>query len=183
MLAQASPQLPAYIDDVGHPIMFRADDPVLARVRQLALSLPSSAEKISHGRPTFYTTKNFAYYGGSVKVDGIWVEHEQSLLVLRPALAVAARDEREQRDTATVLPQKHRPVRAQRRAPCRGRRRAQRPTPQDPRLETPRRGTRRATVNNRSLKPLVLRRPDEFAEPRGIKNVRNAESDARSHRG
>jgi predicted DNA-binding protein (MmcQ/YjbR family) len=62
--------------------MFRDDDPVLARVRQLALSLPGSAEKVSHGRPAFYTTKIFAYYGGSVKVDGVWVEHDQSLLVL-----------------------------------------------------------------------------------------------------
>lgn len=62
--------------------MFRDDDPVLARVRQLALGMPGSAEKISHGRPAFYTTKIFAYYGGSVKVDGVWVEHEQSLLVL-----------------------------------------------------------------------------------------------------
>jgi len=62
--------------------MFRDDDSVLARVRQLALSLPGSAEKISHGRPAFYTTKIFAYYGGAVKVDGVWVEHDQSLLVL-----------------------------------------------------------------------------------------------------
>lgn len=62
--------------------MFRDDDPVLARARQLALSLPGSAEKISHGRPTFYTKKVFAYYGGSVKIDGVWVEHEHSLLVL-----------------------------------------------------------------------------------------------------
>ncbi len=62
--------------------MFRDDDPVLARVRQVALGFPGSAEKISHGRPAFYTTKIFAYYGGSVKVDGVWVEHGQSLLVL-----------------------------------------------------------------------------------------------------
>lgn len=62
--------------------MFRDDDPMLARVRQIALGFPGSAEKISHGRPAFYTTKIFAYYGGSVKVDGVWVEHDQSLLVL-----------------------------------------------------------------------------------------------------
>jgi len=67
---------------VGHPIRFRDDDPMLARVRQIALGLPASAEKISHGRPAFHTTKIFAYYGGSVKDDGVWVEHEQSLLVL-----------------------------------------------------------------------------------------------------
>lgn len=67
---------------MGHPIRFRDDDPMLARVRQIALGLPASAEKISHGRPAFHTTKIFAYYGGSVKDDGVWVEHEQSLLVL-----------------------------------------------------------------------------------------------------
>ncbi len=73
---------PAYNDGVGHPIKFRDDDPLLARVRQLARSLPGSAEKISHGRPAFFTTKIFAYFGGSVKVDGVWVEHDRSLLVL-----------------------------------------------------------------------------------------------------
>lgn len=62
--------------------MFREDDPVLARVRRISLGFPASAEKISHGRPAFYTTKIFAYYGGSVKIDGVWAEHEQSLLVL-----------------------------------------------------------------------------------------------------
>ncbi|MGI8578206.1 MAG: MmcQ/YjbR family DNA-binding protein [Nocardioidaceae bacterium] len=67
---------------MDHPIMFRDDDPVLARIRRIAHGFPGSAEKISHGRPAFYTIKIFAYYGGSVKVDGVWVEHDQSLLVL-----------------------------------------------------------------------------------------------------
>lgn len=62
--------------------MFRGDDPLLARVRLLTGSFPGTVEKISHGRPAFFTTKVFAYYGGSVKVDGVWVEHDQSLLVL-----------------------------------------------------------------------------------------------------
>ncbi len=62
--------------------MFRDDDPVLARVRQRALGFPGSAEKTSHGRPAFCTKKIFAYFGGSVKVGGVWVEHAQSLLVL-----------------------------------------------------------------------------------------------------
>lgn len=64
-----------------HPQMFDNDDPVLARVRGLALALPGSAEKVSHGRPAFYTTKVFAYYGGSTKVDGAWVRHDQSVVV------------------------------------------------------------------------------------------------------
>ena len=62
--------------------MFDDDDPLLARVRGIALGLPGAAEKVSHGRPAFFTTKVFAYYGGSVKVDGEWVQHEQSVMVL-----------------------------------------------------------------------------------------------------
>ncbi len=70
---------------MAHPQMFRDDDPVLHRVRAVALALPDAAEKVSHGRPAFHTTKVFAYYGGSVKVDGAWVQHEQAVLVLPDA--------------------------------------------------------------------------------------------------
>lgn len=71
--------------------MFDDDDPVLARVRRIALALPDAAEKVSHGIPAFYTTKVFAYYGGSVKTDGGYERRPESLLVLadpaeRPAL-------------------------------------------------------------------------------------------------
>jgi predicted DNA-binding protein (MmcQ/YjbR family) len=62
--------------------MFDEADPVLNRVRTLALAFPDAAEKISHGHPAFFTTKVFAYYGGSVKVDGEYQRHEQSVLVL-----------------------------------------------------------------------------------------------------
>ncbi|MFF5173369.1 MmcQ/YjbR family DNA-binding protein [Micromonospora sp. NPDC000089] len=65
-----------------HPIMFDDADPILARLRALALAFPDAAEKISHGHPAFYTTKVFAYYGGSVKVDGALRRHEHALLVL-----------------------------------------------------------------------------------------------------
>ena len=67
---------------VAHPIMFDDADPVLGRVRELALAFPDAAEKISHGHPAFYTTKVFAYYGGSVKVDGVYRQHEHSVVVL-----------------------------------------------------------------------------------------------------
>ncbi|HEY0001431.1 MAG TPA: MmcQ/YjbR family DNA-binding protein [Actinoplanes sp.] len=67
---------------MAHPIMFDDDDPILGRVRELALALPDAAEKISHGHPAFFTTKVFAYYGGSVKVDGVYQRHEHSVLVL-----------------------------------------------------------------------------------------------------
>jgi hypothetical protein len=67
---------------VAHPKMFDDDDPILARVRELALDLPSSAEKVSHGRPAFFTTKVFAYYGGSLRLDGEWIPHDHALIVL-----------------------------------------------------------------------------------------------------
>ncbi len=62
--------------------MFDDDDPFLARVRAMALAFPDSNEKVSHGRPAFFTKKVFAYYGGSLKVDGEWVQHGQSLVVM-----------------------------------------------------------------------------------------------------
>jgi predicted DNA-binding protein (MmcQ/YjbR family) len=62
--------------------MFDDDDPVLARVRDLALAMPGVQEKVSHGRPAFFTKKVFCYYGGSVKVDGDWVQHPQCVVVL-----------------------------------------------------------------------------------------------------
>ena len=63
--------------------MFDRNDPVLARVRTIALAFPEAAEKISHGRPAFFTKKVFAYYGGSVRRGaGDWVQHPQSVMVL-----------------------------------------------------------------------------------------------------
>lgn len=67
---------------MAHPIMFDEADPFLARLRALALALPGAAEKISHGHPAFFTAKVFAYYGGSVKVDGVYQRHDRALLVL-----------------------------------------------------------------------------------------------------
>jgi predicted DNA-binding protein (MmcQ/YjbR family) len=62
--------------------MFDDDDPTLARVREVAGGFPGVAEKVSHGRPAFYTTKVFCYYGGSVRLDGEWIQHPQSIMVL-----------------------------------------------------------------------------------------------------
>ncbi|WP_374999846.1 MmcQ/YjbR family DNA-binding protein [Aeromicrobium sp. CTD01-1L150] len=71
---------------MAHPKMFDDDDPVLARVRRIALSFPDAADKVSHGQPAFFTTKVFAYYGGSQKLPaGGHVRHDASLLVLAPA--------------------------------------------------------------------------------------------------
>ncbi|WP_460781118.1 MmcQ/YjbR family DNA-binding protein [Microbacterium shaanxiense] len=65
----------------AHPIMFEDDDPLLARVRALALALPEAAEKISHGRPAFFTQKVFCYFGGSVRIDQEWVAHDAAIMV------------------------------------------------------------------------------------------------------
>ena len=62
--------------------MFEDEDPLLARVRALALAFPGAAEKVSHGRPGFFTTRFFCWYGGSHKVAGEWHPHDQAVLVL-----------------------------------------------------------------------------------------------------
>lgn len=66
---------------MAHPLMFDAGDPMLTRVRELAHGFPNCAEKVSHGRPAFFTKKVFAYYGSSVRIDGEWIQHHQSIVV------------------------------------------------------------------------------------------------------
>lgn len=75
---------------MAHPQMFDDDDPLLERVRSLALALPGAQEKISHGRPAFFTVKVHCYYGGSVRVDGQWHAHDQAVLLHLPAAETAA---------------------------------------------------------------------------------------------
>ncbi len=67
-----------------HPIMFREDDPVLAKVRTVALGFPEAFEKVSHGRPAFFVTKMFVMYGGSVKPQikgGDYLQYPHSIMV------------------------------------------------------------------------------------------------------
>lgn len=54
---------------MAHPIMFEADDPLLARLRGLALALPEAEERVSHGRPWFFHGGGvcFAIYGSGTK--------------------------------------------------------------------------------------------------------------------
>ncbi|GGD63963.1 MmcQ/YjbR family DNA-binding protein [Microbacterium murale] len=66
---------------MAHPIMFQDDDPLLARVRTIALAFPEAEEKISHGRPAFFTQKVFCYFGGSVRIDQEWVAHDAAIMV------------------------------------------------------------------------------------------------------
>lgn len=47
--------------------MFEDADPILTRIREVALALPSTTEKVAHGRPTFRCPKMFGMYGGSIK--------------------------------------------------------------------------------------------------------------------
>ncbi|MGL5819698.1 MAG: MmcQ/YjbR family DNA-binding protein [Phycicoccus sp.] len=76
---------------MAHPLRFRDDDPLLMRVRGIALALPGAAEKTSHGRPNFFTKRVFAIFGGVVKGDHTSDALRQSVLFLpeeaeRPAL-------------------------------------------------------------------------------------------------
>lgn len=73
---------------MAHPPRFEADDPLLATLRDVALALPGAAEKVSHGRPTFYTRKVFAIFGGVVKGD------HASTLLRRSLVFLPASDER-----------------------------------------------------------------------------------------
>ena len=66
---------------MAHPRMYDDEDPVLARLRDVALGLPGADAKVSHGRPAFFTTKVFAYYGGSQRIEGEWVAHDCAVLV------------------------------------------------------------------------------------------------------
>ncbi|MBT0565464.1 MmcQ/YjbR family DNA-binding protein [Williamsia sp. CHRR-6] len=67
-----------------HPLMFDPTDPVLSRVREIALALPEAIEKVAHGQPTFRSSKVFAYYGGSVRAGEPRAGHRhgQSVLIV-----------------------------------------------------------------------------------------------------
>jgi len=67
---------------VGHPQRFDDADPVLGKVREICLALPDAEEKVSHGRPNFFTKKVFAIYGGAIKGDHHSGLYDQSMLFL-----------------------------------------------------------------------------------------------------
>lgn len=70
---------------MAHPLMFDEADPLLRRLRALALALPEAAEKTAHGRPTFFTGKVFAYFGGSPR--GATTDRHDRALLFRPDAA------------------------------------------------------------------------------------------------
>ncbi|WP_076480245.1 MmcQ/YjbR family DNA-binding protein [Williamsia sterculiae] len=65
-----------------HPIMFDDADPVLGRIREIALAFPEATEVVAHGRPTFRCGKMFATYGGMIKGGP---RFEQSVLFIPDA--------------------------------------------------------------------------------------------------
>ena len=66
------------------PLRFSYSDPLLVRVRELALQLPGAQEKVSVGFPAFYTRKVFVWYGMAVKnAAGVW-QHPPSVSLLLP---------------------------------------------------------------------------------------------------
>lgn len=70
---------------MSHPKMFDDSDPVLDQLRKVCLAMPGADEKVSHGRPCFFTKKIFAVYGGMLKGDHNSGRYDQSVLVLPDA--------------------------------------------------------------------------------------------------
>jgi hypothetical protein len=66
---------------MSHPQMFDTGDPYLRRLREICLALPGADEKVSHGRPNFFTRKVFAIYGGVVKGDHDPEPYRHALIV------------------------------------------------------------------------------------------------------
>ena len=65
-----------------HRAMFDDGDPSLAELRRICLRLPGAAEKVSHGRPCFFTRKIFAIYGAVAKGDHHAGRYDQSVVIL-----------------------------------------------------------------------------------------------------
>lgn len=66
---------------MAHPLMVDPNDPELERIRTIALALPEADERVSHGRPNFFMTKTFCYFGGSQRIEGEWVQHSHALMI------------------------------------------------------------------------------------------------------
>jgi hypothetical protein len=62
--------------------MFDHRDQSLADLRRICLPLPGAAEKVSQGRPCFFTKKVFAIYGATTKGDHHSGRYDESVLIL-----------------------------------------------------------------------------------------------------
>lgn len=69
---------------MAHPLMFDPDDPLLTWFRTIALSFPETDEKISHGRPTFFTKKIFTFFGGTLKIGPKDMEQRPHAVLFLP---------------------------------------------------------------------------------------------------
>lgn len=78
---------------MAHPIMFDADDPVLAQVRQLCLALPEAHERVSHGHPTFAVAKLFAAFGGGERLPDGNTHYPHALLFIADPAELPALDQ------------------------------------------------------------------------------------------
>ena len=67
---------------MAHAPHFDVNDPVLAKLGEVCLALPGSDEKVSHGRPAFFTKKIFAIYWAVTKGDHHSGQHDQALVFL-----------------------------------------------------------------------------------------------------
>ncbi|WP_028472147.1 MmcQ/YjbR family DNA-binding protein [Nocardioides alkalitolerans] len=77
-----------------HPLAFDADDPHLARVREIALAFPGAEEAVSHGRPVFRAGKIFCLFGAGEKLaPGQHRPHPAAVVVKADPGEVAALDE------------------------------------------------------------------------------------------
>lgn len=66
---------------VPQPSPPERDDPYLADLRRICLRLPGAAEKISHGRPCFFTKNIFAIYGATTKGDHDSGRYDASVVI------------------------------------------------------------------------------------------------------
>jgi hypothetical protein len=73
--------------------MFDDADPLLGRLRDLCLSLPEAEERVSHGRPTFRVSKQFAVYGGGERTPDGHLRHDSALLFIADPSEVVALDD------------------------------------------------------------------------------------------
>jgi len=67
---------------MAHPQQFDDEDPLLAKLREICLALPGADEKVSHGRPAFFTKKIFAIFGAVVKGDHYTDTYSQALIFM-----------------------------------------------------------------------------------------------------
>lgn len=62
--------------------MIDQNSPHLVTLRRICLSLPGAAEKLSHGRPAFFTKKIFAIFGGVERGDHHSGRYDEAVLLL-----------------------------------------------------------------------------------------------------